>query len=91
MLGRLQAQREKAWEDSQFHEAASILGGSKPYAVAAILVSYALRGCINHSATVHAVPVGKTHLSRREREAQPQSCILQPTLLPQQIKMLGVS
>lgn len=84
VLRRFQAQREKAWEDSQFHETASILRGSKPHAAAAILVSCALRGCINHSPSVPAA--GKAHLSRREREAQPVTLSCSLTLLPQRIK-----
>lgn len=69
VFGRFQTQKEKAQEDSQSYEAASISGGLKSYAVAAILLSYSLGECINHSPTVHAVPVGKMHLSRGKREA----------------------
>lgn len=75
-LGDFRHKERKFGSTASFHEAASILGGLKPYAVAAILVSYALRGWINHSPTVHAV--GKTHLSRREREAQPAAHLTSP-------------
>lgn len=70
---------------NQSYEAASTLGGLKSYAVSDILLSRSLSEHINHSPTVQAAPVEKMHLSRGEREVQPD--VPMPTSLSQDMKI----
>jgi len=70
-LGDFRHKRRGAWEDSQSCDTASISGALQSYAMASILLSLSLNECIKHSPTVHAMPVGKAHLRRMEREALP--------------------